>query len=130
MGTDLVKDPAVLHAAYNDSAGVTAAFNLNVLARANRELGGDFGLAGFVHSAFYNAPEHRIEMHFVSLRDQRVSIDGAVYSCWEGDTIETEISYKHTVAGFARLAAGAGWSAGPVWVGAERWFALHWRRPT
>jgi len=126
LGADLVKDPATLHAAYNDTQGVTAAFNLNLLARANRELGTDFDLAGFAHHAFYNVPERRIEMHLVSLRDQTVHLDGSAFKFAEGESIHTENSQKFTVAGLRALAARAGFTAGPVWTDDEGLFSLHW----
>ena len=82
LGADLIKEPSVLHAAYNDAQGVTAAFNLNLLARANRELGASFDLAQFAHSAFYNAPLQRIEMHLVSRRRQRIGLSGESFEKW------------------------------------------------
>ncbi|MFT3721456.1 L-histidine N(alpha)-methyltransferase [Pseudorhodoferax sp.] len=126
LGADLVKDPAVLHAAYNDAAGVTAAFNLNLLARANRELGADFDLEGFAHGAFYNSPLRRIEMHLVSRRTQQVALDGRAYRFAEGETLHTENSYKFTVDGLRALAREAGFSPGPVWTDPQRLFSLHW----
>jgi len=126
IGVDLVKAPAVLHAAYNDSLGVTAAFNLNLLARANRELGADFDLADWDHSAFYNPPLSRIEMHLVSRRRQQVSFGGERFDFAEGDSVHTENSYKYTVEGFQDLARRAGWTPRAVWTDAARRFALHW----
>ena len=126
LGADLVKDPAVLHAAYNDDAGVTAAFNLNLLARANRELGTDFDLDGFAHGAFYISPRRRIEMHLVSRRAQRVQLDGQSYTFEEGETLHTENSHKFTVDGLRALAQEAGFTPGPVWTDPNRLFSLHW----
>ncbi|WP_428565468.1 L-histidine N(alpha)-methyltransferase [Ramlibacter sp.] len=126
LGADLVKDPAVLHAAYNDAQGVTAAFNLNVLARANRELGTDFDLDGFAHYAFYNAPLARIEMHLVSRRAQRVTLEGEGFDIAEGESLHTENSHKFTVEGLRALAAQAGFRPGPVWTDPERLFSVHW----
>jgi dimethylhistidine N-methyltransferase len=126
IGIDLIKDPAVLHAAYNDPAGITAAFNLNLLARARRELGAEFDPAGFQHSAFYNAPQQRIEMHLLSLRDQRIRLDGVDYAFAAGETLHTENSYKYSIAGFQAQAARAGFRAGPVWTDARAWFSLLW----
>jgi dimethylhistidine N-methyltransferase len=126
LGTDLVKDPAVLHAAYNDAQGVTAAFNLNLLARANRELGTRFDLEQFAHSAFYNAPQRRIEMHLVSRCRQQVAIAGRRFEIEEGETLHTEYSHKFTVDGVRDLAQRAGFRPGPVWVDERRLFALHW----
>jgi len=126
LGADLIKDPAVLHAAYNDAQGVTAAFNLNLLARANRELGTRFDLDQFAHSAFYNAPQQRIEMHLVSRRRQKIALDGEWYEIEEGETLHTENSYKFTVDGLRALAARAGFRPGPVWIDADRFFSVHW----
>jgi dimethylhistidine N-methyltransferase len=126
LGADLVKDPAVLHAAYNDAQGVTAAFNLNLLARANRELGTQFELDQFAHSAFYNAPLQRIEMHLVSRRRQQVALAGASYAFEEGETLHTENSHKFTVDGLRGLAVRAGFRPGPVWTDKEKLFSVHW----
>ena len=126
LGADLIKDPGVLHAAYNDAQGVTAGFNLNLLARANDELGTDFVLERFAHSAFYNAPLQRIEMHLVSRRRQQVTLDGQAYEFDEGETLHTENSYKFTVDGLRALAVRAGFRAGPVWTDPHRMFSLHW----
>ncbi len=126
LGADLVKDPDVLHAAYNDAQGVTADFNLNLLARANRELEGNFDLAQFAHSAFYNAPLQRIEMHLVSRRRQRVRVCGQEFEFAEGETLHTENSCKFTIDGLQALARQAGFSAGPVWTDPQKYFSLHW----
>lgn len=126
VGVDLVKDPALLHAAYNDSAGVTAAFNLNLLARANRELGANFDLAAFQHYAFYAPTEQRIEMHLVSARQQSAAIGGESFDFAEGQTLHTENSCKYTVAGFQALARGAGLQPQAVWTDAQRLFSVHW----
>ncbi len=126
LGADLVKDPAILHAAYNDSQGVTAAFNRNLLARANRELGTDFDLAAFDHSAFYNAPLRRIEMHLVSTCRQEVSFGGQRFSFDEGEAWHTENSCKFTIDGLRELAERAGFRPGPVWTDEERLFSVHW----
>jgi dimethylhistidine N-methyltransferase len=126
LGADLVKEPSVLHAAYNDAQGVTAAFNRNLLARANRELGADFALDRFAHSAFYNAPEQRIEMHLASRCDQVVSVCGHRFEIGEGETLHTENSYKFTIEGLRRLARQAGFEPGPVWTDRDRLFSVHW----
>src|SRR5690606_22131315 len=115
MGVDLIKDPAVLHAAYNDSQGVTAAFNQNVLRRANRELDANFEIDSFAHSAFYNAPLQRIEMHLISMRSQRVRVCKQVFSFEHGETLHTENSYKYTLDGLRCMAAKTGFELGPVW---------------
>jgi dimethylhistidine N-methyltransferase len=126
LGADLVKDPDVLHAAYNDAQGVTAEFNLNLLARANRELGTNFDLAKFWHSSFYNAPLSRIEMHLVSRERQRVAFHGETFEFDEGEAIHTENSYKFTLEGLHALAVHAGFRPGPVWTDAGRLFSVHW----
>lgn len=126
IGADLVKDPAVLHAAYNDSQGVTAAFNLNLLARANRELGARFVLEQFAHSAFYNAPRQRIEMHLVSKRRQMVSVGGQCFEFEEGETLHTENSHKFTIDSLRSLAVRAGFRPGPVWTDPDNLFSVHW----
>jgi dimethylhistidine N-methyltransferase len=129
VGVDLVKEPELLHAAYNDASGVTARFNLNLLARANAELGADFQLSRWAHSAFYHPPRKRVEMHLISRCDQVVHLCGHSLQIAEGDSLHTENSYKYTVAGFRQLAAEAGYQPEAVWVDARRWFALHWLRP-
>jgi len=126
LGADLFKDPALLHAAYNDAQGVTAAFNLNLLARANRELGADFALPQFAHSAFYNAPLRRIEMHLVSLCEQQVRLCGRHFSFAEGDSLHTENSHKYTVDSLRALALEAGFTPGPAWTDPNQLFSLHW----
>ncbi|MCV2367646.1 L-histidine N(alpha)-methyltransferase [Roseateles oligotrophus] len=126
IGVDLIKDPALLHAAYNDSQGVTARFNLNLLERARREFGAQFAADGFSHSAFYNAPLRRIEMHLLSMRRQIFSLQGIDYEFDAGETLHTENSYKYSVAGFQALAERAGYRPGPVWTDAQNWFSLHW----
>ncbi|MEN9545070.1 MAG: L-histidine N(alpha)-methyltransferase [Pseudomonadota bacterium] len=126
VGVDLIKDPGVLHAAYNDAAGVTAAFNLNLLARANRELGTDFDLAAFDHYAFYEPRQQRIEMHLLSRCAQRVHLAGRVFDFVAGQSIHTENSHKYGIDDFRELASRAGFVPGPVWCDARRWFSLHW----
>ncbi|AGU50859.1 putative methyltransferase [Variovorax paradoxus B4] len=126
IGVDLVKDPGRLHAAYNDAQGVTSAFNLNLLRRANTELDANFDLDGFAHAAFYNAPKQRIEMHLVSRRDQTVSLNGERFGFEEGETIHTEYSHKFTVDGLRALAVKAGFRPGAVWTDPERLFSVHW----
>jgi dimethylhistidine N-methyltransferase len=125
IGVDLVKDAAVLNAAYNDASGVTARFNLNLLARINRELGGDFDLAGFSHQAFYNSVRGRIEMHLASKRRQKVRLAGRTIDFRAGETIHTENSYKYTLASFAALARGSGWSPVATWTDAGGNFSVH-----
>jgi len=128
IGVDLVKEPDLLHAAYNDAQGVTARFNRNLLARANAELGADFNLARWAHSAFFHPALQRIEMHLISRCDQVVHLCGHALPVAEGESIHTENSYKYTVAGFQRLAESAGFRPEAVWVDARRWFSIHWLR--
>lgn len=124
VGVDLVKAKTTLNAAYNDAEGVTAAFNLNMLARINRELGADFDLEQFKHRAFYEPKRQRIEMHLVSRRRQKVAIDGKVFEFKKGETIHTENSYKYTPEGFAALARQAGWLERALWTDAGRNFSV------
>ena len=125
VGVDLKKDPNQLHAAYNDAQGVTARFNLNLLARINAELGGDFQLDRFAHYAFYNASEGRIEMHLASLAAQSVNVGSHRYSFSAGETIHTENSCKYSVGEFQALAAQAGFRGEKVWMDADSLFSLH-----
>lgn len=126
IGVDLVKSPAVLHAAYNDAQGVTAQFNLNLLRHANRELGTDFDLDGFEHYAFYNAPCQRIEMHLVSRRAQVVTLGDEHFSFRDGETLHTESSYKFTNQSLATLAEKAGFGKGECWTDQDDLFSVHW----
>ncbi|MBA2690178.1 MAG: L-histidine N(alpha)-methyltransferase [Burkholderiales bacterium] len=125
VGVDLKKDPAVLHAAYNDTQGVTAEFNLNILAHINRVLDADFDLGGFWHYAFYAAPLGRIEMHLVSKKAQAVNVAGRQFFFREGEAIHTEISCKYEVEEFQALAVRAGFQASQVWMDDDRLFAVH-----
>jgi dimethylhistidine N-methyltransferase len=124
IGIDLVKDPRTLVAAYDDVAGVTAAFNRNLLHRINRELGGDIAVEAFSHQALWNAEQGRIEMHLVSKRDQVIRIAGQSFRLRAGETIHTENAYKFTLEGFSRLAASAGWRVEREWISADPAFAL------
>ena len=126
IGVDLKKDPAVLHNAYNDSEGLTAAFNLNLLERINRELDCDFQLDGFEHYAFYNAREGRVEMHLMSQRSQVIHIDGKTISFAKGESIWTENSYKYNLDEFQQLAAAAGLRVERVWVDERQWFSVQY----
>jgi dimethylhistidine N-methyltransferase len=125
VGVDLIKDAAVLDAAYNDAAGVTAAFNLNLLRRLNRELGADFDVDRFRHHAFVNRERKRIEMHLASCAAQNVHLCGRTIPFAPGETIHTENSYKYSVDSFQALASGAGWSPVAVWTDADRYFSVH-----
>jgi L-histidine Nalpha-methyltransferase len=125
LGTDLRKDRAVLEPAYDDALGVTAAFNLNLLGRINRELGGHFDLASFQHRAFYDEEHGRIEMHLVSKRVQSVAIDALAIEVPfdDGESIHTESSYKHDDATVTALAEASGFSVDKRWIDARGWFA-------
>jgi dimethylhistidine N-methyltransferase len=125
IGVDLRKSREVLEAAYNDSAGVTAEFNLNLLVRANRELGADYDLARWKHRAVFNEAESRIEMHLISEGAQTIHVGGREFAFADGEKIITEFSYKHTVEGFTRLAASAGFrEASRVWTDPKGLFAI------
>jgi dimethylhistidine N-methyltransferase len=125
IGVDLEKDERVLYDAYNDSAGVTARFNLNVLVRINRELGGNFDLSGFIHRSIYNRDRHRIEMHLISRKAQNVRILGNNFSFRPGESIHTENSYKYSLERFTALARGSGWSVRKSWTDKARMFSVH-----
>lgn len=125
IGVDLKKDPCVLIRAYNDAAGVTAAFNLNLLVRINRELDGTFDQFAFHHKAVYNPRAGRIEMHLVSDRVQEVMACGRRFHFAKGESIHTENSYKYTVAEFRELAEKAGWKANRVWTDVDEQFSVH-----
>lgn len=124
IGVDLKKDPRLLSLAYNDPRGVTAAFNLNLLQRINRELGADFDLDRFSHYAFYNPRAGRIEMHLVSLANQTVHMNGATIPFTLGESIWTESSYKYSVEEFALLAATSGFRTRRVWTDPARLFGI------
>jgi dimethylhistidine N-methyltransferase len=124
LGVDLKKDPRVIEAAYNDRRGVTAAFNLNLLARINRELDGDFRLDQFWHHAFYNPRHGRIEMHLVSRQDQRAHLAGEEFAIAEGESIRTEYSYKYSPGDVRDLAARAGFEVARTWTDDQRRFCV------
>jgi L-histidine N-alpha-methyltransferase len=125
VAVDLKKDLDILLPAYDDAAGVTASFNLNLLARINRELEGDFDLSCFAHEATYNRQQGRVEIHIVSLAGQDVSVRGRRYSFAKGERVHTENSHKYTVAEFQNLARAAGWAAKAVWTDKADLFSLH-----
>jgi dimethylhistidine N-methyltransferase len=125
VGADLPKDARILLPAYDDAAGITAAFNRNMLRRLNREAGATFDPAAFAHRARWNAAESRIEMHLESLGPQTVHVGGETIHFAKGETIHTENSYKHSVAGFRRLAAEAGWAPDEVWLDENGLFSVH-----
>ena len=128
IGVDLKKDEAILHAAYNDAAGITAQFNLNILRHINRELDADFDLDGFSHDARWRPEVGRVEMHLVSKRSQTVLVGGQVFEFAEGESIHTEDSHKYTVEEFHALAAEAGWRAFRHWTDADDLFSIHYLR--
>jgi L-histidine Nalpha-methyltransferase len=126
LGADLRKSPGVIEAAYNDSQGVTAAFNRNLLARINRELEGDFVLDQFAHCAFYNAGPGRVEMHLVSQRDQRVRVGQAEFCFAAGESIHTENSYKYSLRSLRELAEAGGFQSEHVWTDESQYFSVHY----
>lgn len=126
IGADLEKDEAILHAAYNDRDGVTAAFNLNLLTRINRELGGDFDLKAFRHHAPWNPARGCVEMHLVSTRRQSVTVAGQRFEFEDGESIHTEDSHKYSVAAFHELARAGGWRPEKVWTDDDNLFSLHY----
>jgi dimethylhistidine N-methyltransferase len=125
IGVDLKKDHHILHAAYNDVAGVTAAFNLNLLTRINRELDGSFDLDGFRHRAVYNTDAGRIEMYLMSRHTQVASVAGRTFRFRAGESIHTENSYKYSLPEFSRLAVSAGYRPAAVWCDSAGLFSVH-----
>jgi dimethylhistidine N-methyltransferase len=125
IGIDLEKDEGVLQAAYNDSAGVTGRFNMNLLVRMNGELGADFDLDSFVHRAIYNEKRHRIEMHLVSTKLQIVQVLGHRFSFRADESIHTESSYKYSQDRFFALARSAGWTPMESWTDEAEFFGIH-----
>jgi L-histidine Nalpha-methyltransferase len=126
IGVDLIKDPARLHAAYNDAVGITAQFNKNLLVRANRELGADFDPGNFAHYAPYNPAANRVEMYLVSLKRQSATIGHDIFDFAPGEPVHTEDSHKYTIESFREMAVRAGFSPRAVWTDKERLFAVHW----
>ena len=127
IGVDLKKDPVVLNAAYNDAAGVTAAFNLNLLLRINRDIGSDFNVKKFSHYAFYNPVPGRVEMHLLSLGSQTVDLgDGTQIHFAFGESIHTESCHKYTLDSFAELAARAGYHRKSVWTDPQNHFSVQY----
>jgi dimethylhistidine N-methyltransferase len=124
IGADLVKPVEVLNAAYNDAAGVTADFNLNLLVRMNRELGANFRIECFEHHAFFNRERSRIEMHLASLKRQKVRIAGETFDFRAGETIHTENSYKYSLDSLRALARGVGWLPAGAWTDGEDYFSI------
>jgi dimethylhistidine N-methyltransferase len=130
VGADLQKDLSILIPAYDDSQGVTAAFNRNILVRANRELGADFDVGAFRHAAVYNAEFERIEMHLISERDQTATIAGRRFAFAAGEVLHTENSHKYTIEGFRRMAREAGFIPAASWRDPENLFSIHYLRTT
>lgn len=126
IGVDMKKDTGTLEAAYNDSQGVTAAFNLNVLSHINESLQADFNLEHFTHNAVYNPRLGRIEMHLQCLQDHEVGINGEHYAFRSGETIHTESSYKYSIEEFHALAAQAGFVPQQVWTDESELFSIHY----
>jgi dimethylhistidine N-methyltransferase len=128
IGVDLKKDPAILNQAYNDRAGLNAAFNLNLLERINRELGGDIDIARFEHLAFYSETKGRMELYLKSLADQTATIAGRHFHFAEGERIHTENSYKYAIPEFHALALRAGFRAVHTWTDPDDLFSVHYFR--
>lgn len=124
IGADLIKPTEVLNAAYNDKAGITAKFNLNLLNRINRELGGNFDVGSFEHHAFFNRERNRVEMHLASLKRQKVKVAGETIDFRAGETIHTENSYKYSLEKLAALARGAGWRPLGAWTDSHNYFSI------
>jgi len=125
LGLDLKKAPELLLRAYDDSEGVTAAFNLNLLERINRELDANFDLSAFQHRALYNSSEGRIEMHLVSRKNQEVSVVQQRFRFYAGEAIHTENSYKYTIEQFQAVSRFAGWTPRRVWTDSLNLFSVH-----
>jgi dimethylhistidine N-methyltransferase len=128
IGVDLKKDPKLLNSAYNDAAGLNAAFNLNLLVRLKRELGGDVDLDRFAHHAFYNEAEGRVELYIKSLADQVAGVAGRRFRFAAGELIHTENSYKYAIPEFRALAARAGFEAVETWTDPAQLFSVHYLR--
>jgi len=129
VGVDLKKDPRLLHAAYNDAAGITASFTMNLLTRMNRELDADFDLANFMHDASYNPVEGRVEIFIRSLAEQTVTVAGKRICFRRGEGIHTEDSCKYSIAEFQSLAIRAGFAPSRVWTDPARLFSIHLLTP-
>ena len=126
IGVDLQKDPEVIDAAYNDSQGVTAEFNLNVLSHLNNEFDANFNLDAFEHRAEYNEDEGRVVLELVSQEDQTVELGNAEFDIADGETILTEYSHKYTLDGFAAMAEAAGFQVVKVWMDRDELFSVQY----
>lgn len=129
IGVDRIKATTTLEAAYNDAAGLTAAFTLNLLARINHELRGDFDLSAFAHRAVYSVPRERIETDLVSRRTQAVCVAGRRFEFGAGEATHVEVSTKYSTTSFARLAASAGWRLARRWSDPQQRFDLYLLEP-
>lgn len=129
ISIDLKKEPRRIEAAYNDAAGVTAEFNLNMLARLRHDLGAEVNPDGFRHRAFYNREAGRVEMHLISRRPQAIVVDDRTFHLEEGETIHTENSYKYSIGEFQDLAQRAGYRPVRVWTDPEELFSIHLLKP-
>ena len=130
IGTDLLKDRDIIRAAYNDSQGVTAAFNLNLLVHINAELGADFDLKWWAHRAVFNESASRIEMHLVSLQDQTVHVGDSSFEFAKDAYILSEYSHKWSLAAFREMASAAGLELQKTWADDDDYFAVHYLTPT
>ena len=128
LGVDLQKDARVIHAAYNDAQGVTAAFNSNLLHRLRREYGARVDPDGFAHDAIYNEELGRVEIYLVALRDQEIKLSGRAFAFVAGERLHTEYSYKYTIEGFQGLARLAGYRPEAVWTDPRNYFSVHYLR--
>ena len=126
IGVDLHKSEQVLNAAYNDTRGITAEFNLNILQSMNRIAGADFDPSTFSHHAFYNTERQRIEMHLISKESQTVEVNGVAINFDKGETLHTENSYKYTVEGFTELSEAAGFRLQNSWIDKDDLFSVHY----
>lgn len=124
IGVDLKKDNAILDAAYNDARGITADFNLNLLQRLQQELDADMDVESFSHNAFYNDEKGRVEMHLVSLCDQKLVVDGEVFRLMQDETLHTENSYKYDLSEFETMAEMAGFGVERVWMDSQQLFSV------
>lgn len=123
LGVDLIKDPGILEAAYNDAENVTADFNLNLLRRMRRELGADIALDAFEHVAFFNGEEGRIEMHLRARRETDIRLNGRSFEFAAGETLHTENSYKYSFDGLKKLFEPTPWRLRELWTDKREWFA-------
>ena len=126
IGVDLQKNPQIIENAYNDSAGITAEFNVNMLRHLNRDYGANFDLSGYSHDAHYDEDEGRVEIRLISSRNQAVSIGGEEFEIACGEAILTEYSHKYTLDGFAKMAQRAGFRVERVWTDPKRLFSVQY----